>query len=399
MTESSIVRRLRAIAGSDIQFDITESGVPCVAPSSDATTALILEAASREGWTVRIIGESRWSAPDTQATMLLTASQMQDITYLNAGDLVATAQAGTPWSVLRNRLADVGAWLPIDPPGDERSVGSVVATGTAGPLRCGYGSIGDHVIGTTMVTGDGKVVKPGGKVVKNVAGFDLAKLAIGSFGAFGLITHVTFRLRAIPRSDVTLVTAGQRDRLLATALQLLEHDITPAAMELFSSDPDDDWMLAIRLIGTDEAVATVRDAVAGATDVSFQVEANPRELWQDHASGCLEHPVTLRAGVPPQGLAKALDLVRHDLAGGWTSVSVFPGAIRWSGDVKAEGIKIFRHHGAQHEFPVTVERAPLAYLRDVGHFGAYREGVGRLVERLRSTFDPSGVFAAPVNAT
>ena len=375
--------------------------MPLVAPTSDACAALVLETASAEGWAVRIAGGRAWLLEDPDAAnadFALSSSNLTAVPYLNAEDLVVTVQAGMLWSRLRERLADVGAWLPIDPPGDNRTVGSVVATATAGPLRAGFGGVRDHILGTTLVTGDGKIVKPGGQVVKNVAGFELAKLAVGSFGAYGFITQVTFRLRAIPRSDITLTARGNRDQLLSAGLRLLDQGINPAALEVFASDPDEAWTMAIRLIGTDEAVATARDAVAGATDTVLGVLENPVALWRDHSLASLDHPTTLRVGAPLQGLSAALDLIRHDLVSGWTSVTVFPGTIRWSGTADTERIKLLRHQAAQHEFPVTVERAPHRLLREVGHFGAYREGVGRLVNSLRVAFDPARVFSAPVNA-
>ena len=90
---------------------------------------------------------------------------------MSPADLVATVQAGTPIEALRRRLADEGMWLALDPPGrPERSLGSVVATATAGPLRHGFGPVRDHVLGCTVATGDGRLVRAGGRVVKNVAG-------------------------------------------------------------------------------------------------------------------------------------------------------------------------------------------------------------------------------------
>ena len=400
MPDSPLVQRLRSVVGRDLEIDVGDGGMPLVSPTLDASAALLLQTAAAEGWSVQITGGREWSLTEldgSNADFALSSNHFTAVTYLNSEDLVVTVQAGMPWSTLRDQLADQGAWLPIDPPGDNRTVGSVVATATAGPLRAGFGGIRDHLLGTTFVTGDGKIVKPGGQVVKNVAGFELAKLAAGSFGAFGFLTHVTFRLRAIPRSDITLTARGNRDQLLSAGVRILERGINPASAEVFAADPDDEWTLAIRLIGTDEAVATARDAVAGTPDIGLQILKDPGAMWRDHALGCLDHPTTIRMGTPSQGLSAALDLLRHDLVHGWTSVTMFPGAIRWSGTVDADRLKLVRHQAAQHEFPVTVERGPTELLREVGHFGAYREGVGRVVHSLRAAFDPAGVFVAPVN--
>ena len=141
---------------------------------------------------------------------------------MSPADLVATVQAGTPLEALRRRLADEGMWLALDPPGrPERSLGSVIATATAGPLRHGFGPVRDHVLGCTVATGDGRLVKAGGRVVKNVAGYDLTKLQVGGFGGFGIIAEVHLRLRALPRADVTLVARGTRDTLTSAARDVM----------------------------------------------------------------------------------------------------------------------------------------------------------------------------------
>ena len=125
---------------------------------------------------------------------------------MSPADLVATVDAGVAIGTLRRRLADDGMWLAIDPPGrPERSIGSIIAAGTAGPLRQGFGPVRDHVLGLSVVTGDGRVVRAGGRVVKNVAGYDLGKLQIGGFGGFGVITELNLRLRALPRADQTFI--------------------------------------------------------------------------------------------------------------------------------------------------------------------------------------------------
>src|SRR6476646_4907058 len=113
-------------------------------------------------------------------------------------------------------------WRAVDPPGrPDRTLGSIIATGTSGPLRHGFGPVRDHVLGCTVVTGDGRIVKPGSRVVKNVAGYDLTKLHVGSFGGFGIVTEAHLRLRALPRADVTAISRGSRDAQSAVARDLL----------------------------------------------------------------------------------------------------------------------------------------------------------------------------------
>src|SRR6185437_3809939 len=181
---------------------------------------------------------------------------LDQVTSVSPADLVTTVQAGTTLETLRRRLADEGMWLAIDPPGrPERSLGSIIATATSGPLRHGFGPVRDHVLGCTVATGDGRLVKAGGRVVKNVAGYDLTKLQVGGFGGFGIIAEAHLRLRALPRADVTLVARGTRDALSSAGRDVMAAELVPAALELLSpalaAEPD--WVLAARFLGTDAA--------------------------------------------------------------------------------------------------------------------------------------------------
>src|ERR1043166_1382371 len=150
-------------------------------------------------------------------------------------DPPATAEAGIGCDLLRQQLADRGTWLALDPPGlAGRTLGSIAATATAGPLRQGFGPVRDHLLGVTFVTGDGRLVHSGGRVVKNVAGYDLTRLEAGAFGAFGVIVLIHLRLRALPRADQTLALEGSREDLTQVAEDIAAAGIQPAAHELMS---------------------------------------------------------------------------------------------------------------------------------------------------------------------
>ena len=192
----AIFTRLRALLGTTgVDRDI--NGVPRATPDSGDALSLVCRLAHEEGWKIRIEGRGTWLPSDAPADLAVSTRALEQIVSVSAADLVATVQSGTPLEALRRRLADYGMWLAVDPPGrPERSIGSVVATATAGPLRHGYGPVRDHVLGCTVATGDGRLVNAGGRVVKNVAGYDLTKLQVGGFGGFGIIAEVHLRLSA-----------------------------------------------------------------------------------------------------------------------------------------------------------------------------------------------------------
>src|SRR3990167_634740 len=151
-------------------------GRPRVAPDTIENAAGVLALASAEGWSVQLVGQGSWGLPSATADLVVTTTGLDTIPRIAAADLVATVQAGVSLAALNRKLHEAGIWLPWDPPGGpDRTIGGIIAAGTAGPLRLGVGPIRDSLVGCTIVTGDGRILRPGGTVVKNVAGYDLTR--------------------------------------------------------------------------------------------------------------------------------------------------------------------------------------------------------------------------------
>jgi glycolate oxidase FAD binding subunit len=245
-TERSVVPQIRAAltaACSAIREAIPQDAVAGVmpalvaSPSSTAEASALLGAAAAHDLAVVPRGAGLglgWGLAPTRCDLVVDLRQMDQVIEHAAGDLVARVQAGTTIGHLAAVLARAGQQLALDaPPG--ATVGGVVATGTAGPRRFRYGAARDLLIGLTVVRADGVVAHSGGKVVKNVAGYDLGKLLSGSQGTLGLITEATFRLHPLPGS-VVYVTAefGASDRPGATAALAAAAGsaLVPSAVEL-----------------------------------------------------------------------------------------------------------------------------------------------------------------------
>jgi glycolate oxidase FAD binding subunit len=396
-----IFARLRALLGPS-SVDRDADNLPRATPESSEMLALVCRLAHDEGWTIRVEGRGTWLPADAPADLAVSTRALDTVVSVSAADLVATVQAGATLESVRRALAERRMWLALDPPGrPERSIGSVAATATAGPLRQGFGPVRDHVLGCTVVTGDGRIVRVGGRVVKNVAGFDLAKLHVGGFGAFGIITELHLRLRAQPELDVTLVQRGQRDSLTGAARELDEAGLTPGAVELLSpalaAEPE--WVLTVRLTGLADAVRPEVAAVSSTAPGSWHELTADRAaaLWALLARGATGGPVTLRLGVLGPGIDEAIDLVTTELGEGLLAAGPAGGGLRWTGETDSERIRALRRALAAREIPLTLERAPWITRRAVGHFGAYREGVGPLVGRLRETFDPGHCLAVALD--
>jgi len=396
----SIFMRLRHTFGESM-VERDRDGRPRVVPDSTEGVAELCTLAHANGWRVRVEGQATWMPADAPADVSLTTRGLARIVHVAAADLVATVEAGVSVAELRQELHAAGAWLAIDPPGrPERTIGSVVATGTAGPLRHGLGPVRDHILGGTIVTGDGRVIRAGGSVVKNVAGYDLTKLQVGGFGAFGVVTQVHLRLRALPERRVTLVARGERDLLTHQARALSERQLDASALELFSPAlaAEAEWVLALELTGTEAGVeAEATRAMEGAETAWSRLDFEAgTTFWQAAARGALAAPLTFRLGVFADGLDEMLDLLAEKLDTGLVSAGAGQGLLRWSGDASVEALRSVRHLAAEREIPLTLERGPWAVRSAFGHFGAYREGVGRLVSKLRGTFDPDPTFAVAI---
>jgi glycolate oxidase subunit GlcD len=236
-----------------------------VAPQSSEAAAQVMRLAMKENLAVVPAGAVTWidaGNPMSRADLLLTTRRMTRVISHEPADLVATAEAGVRLLEFQKHLAQAGQWLPIDPPDDGRAtLGGVVATGLGGPHSLGFGRPRSFVIGMRVVLSDGRSIKAGGNVVKNVAGYDLCKLFTGSYGTLGLITELTFKLRPLPAETRTIVASGSLASLL-TAGRRVSNQLFPVAVELLSPRmaeyleiaSESDYALMVRFAGSSRSV-------------------------------------------------------------------------------------------------------------------------------------------------
>ncbi|MDX6743473.1 FAD-binding oxidoreductase [Actinocorallia sp. A-T 12471] len=203
-----------------------------VRPETVEEAAEAMRKAHADGVTVVPRGNGtrlHWGNAPRSCGLLLDTRSLDRVIEHAAGDLVVTVEAGLPVARLQELLAPARQQLALDSPLDS-TVGGVLATASAGPRRLLYGTPRDLLIGVTVIRADGEIVKSGGKVVKNVAGYDLGKLYTGSFGTLGLIVRASFRLHPVPDQSV-FVTAVEPDPLRAV-LALLHSPLVPSAIEV-----------------------------------------------------------------------------------------------------------------------------------------------------------------------
>jgi glycolate dehydrogenase FAD-binding subunit len=212
-------------------------------PPTFEQAATTLGGASGEGRTVRIRGAGTklgWGAVTAAADLELWTTGLNRIVEHNVGDLTAILEAGVPLADAQRTFAAAGQMLALDPPlavshdsPSGATIGGIAATGDSGPLRHRYGAPRDLIVGATVALSDGSVARSGGKVIKNVAGYDLGKLLAGSFGTLGVILSVSVRLHPLHEEATTVLSAANEPELLgAAALALSASQVEFEALDV-----------------------------------------------------------------------------------------------------------------------------------------------------------------------
>jgi glycolate oxidase FAD binding subunit len=228
----STARDLDAVGGSQARY--------VGAPASTNEAAALLRAAAELGLAVVPRGSGsrlHWGTPPSTCDLIVDTRRLNQVIEHAAGDLVVTTQAGVRLDDLAKTLATAGQRLALDPPSTAQhgtgTIGGLIATGAAGPLRYRYGTPRDLLIGITVVRSDGVITKSGGKVVKNVAGYDLGKLFAGSYGTLGLITEATFRLHPRPETSTWITVDCSNPAHAAETVRVMsDSPLAPSAIEL-----------------------------------------------------------------------------------------------------------------------------------------------------------------------
>jgi glycolate oxidase subunit GlcD len=316
----------------------TEPQSPSLPNSTEQISELIKSAAAR-GEAITPAGGRTLLNTDPTGSSLIDLSRFNKIIEHEPADLIAIAQAGVTLTAFNEHLAQNGQWLPLDPPDDGRAtLGGIVATGLGGAQQFGYGRPRGSVIGMTVVLADGSIIHAGGRVVKNVAGYDLCKLFTGSYGTLGIITELIFKLRPRPAREATVIAIGTNADLLHAGRALIEARLFPVAVELVSSafgkrlniDADESSaVLLLRFAGNDKAVAyQVEQALVllqNSSIDSTEVLSEDSQLWRAVAAlPVKEHPSSVTRVLP----TRLADSIRSFDGNALWQVGVADGRIR-----------------------------------------------------------------------
>ena len=308
---------------------------------SPSSTALVVEAirdARAAGRALRIVGGGRWldAGAPCDAESRLELGGLAGIVEYEPGDLTLTARAGTTLESIDRATEAHGQWLPLDPMGPRSgTLGATLATASYGPLAAAFGTPRNQVLGCELVTGAGDVVRAGGRVVKNVAGFDITRLMIGAWGTLGALTEVTLRVRARPEADATVAIALGGAASLEHACRWLQTSeyaplaaelLTPALAGRLGIPASNAPVLLLRIGGNAAYLRGALHAVAMLGDVA----PVPNEVWAALATSESSADASLRVSAKPARFTTLWPAAREvvERAGGVAHANVRRGVVR-----------------------------------------------------------------------
>jgi glycolate oxidase FAD binding subunit len=379
-----------------------------IEPASLEEAAEALREATAEGRRVVCRGggsKLAWGSPPTAADAILSTTALDRVLEHAEGDLIVRAEAGVRLDALQEVLAKAGQALALDPPEPGATLGGIVAAGASGPRRQRYGTARDLLIGITVVLSNGTVAHAGGKVVKNVAGYDLGKLFTGSLGTLGLIAEVTFRLHPIPDALAGVaLEVPDPDDAGAAAQALLHAQLDPTALELDWPDPAGPGRLVLLVQGRSPAVLEQARAAAGL----LQAHGAPELLEQPPGLGDRpwqgagpEAAVGLKAACVPTELPGVIEDLWAAARGAGLGVALRAHAgvgVTYAaldgGDVGALATAVEEARGrlARRGGSLLVLRAPLEVKRRIDVWGPVGDALP-LMRRVKERFDPAGTMS------
>jgi len=402
------------------QQTFTKALAPGLLPEAVAYPQSLEELAAIVAWAerdqVRLLpvgsgSKLKWGGLAQGTQVVVSTARLNRILDHAVGDMTVTVEAGIPFQTLQAALAQHNQFLSIDPAyPDGATLGGIVATADTGALRHRYGGIRDVLIGLSFVRADGQIAKAGGRVVKNVAGYDLMKLMTGSYGSLGILSQLTFRLYPIPEASETVVLTGTGGAIAQLTETLLLSSLSPTALELLAAPTVAALglgkgmgllvrfqSLAVSVAQQGEQVLAMGHRLGLVGDrLSDQPEA---DLWQQLRTRWDQPPqseaITCKIGVwPSHGvtvLEQVNDLIPLDL--GTLHAGSGLGLLQTHGDaVTPQTLQEIRHRCETHGGFLSVLEAPVAFKQTMDVWGISRSSLP-LMQRLKQRFDPQPILS------
>lgn len=412
-TKNVSLEDLQKIVGEEHAREATEEDVvDGVAPSfvaepgSTEEISELMKLASEEGLTAAPRGSGTkmdLGNPPRDLDLIVSTARMNEVIEHTPGDQVVRVQAGLKLQDLQEQLASADQMLGIDPPETRAgaTVGGIVAANSSGPRRYSYGTVRDLIIGITVVLPDGTIAKAGGKVVKNVAGYDLSKLFTGSLGTLGVIATCNFRLHPKPEASRTVAVEMSDTLSAGQAAQAIVHaQLVPSAMELHWSEEQKLLSILIEGIppGVEAQAETTSYLLKGFGEVRTLSDEEVEDLGPLDPPGAGNEEVAIQISAPPAELTGVLDSVlgateRRGVspritghAGTGTTYVALSGGDE---EARVHVVEELREIWVRRGGSVVVRKAPPSTKSRLEAWGPVGDYLG-LLRRVKDKFDPGG---------
>ena len=382
-----------------------------VFPQTIDTLATIVRRASQEQWRILICGSGsklNWGNPSHNIQLVVSTQKCDRLIDHAVGDLTVTVEAGMKLAELQNILRSQKQFLPIDPSySDSATLGGIVATGDTGSWRQRYGGIRDLLLGISFVRADGEIAKGGGRVVKNVAGYDLMKLFTGAYGTLGLISQLTFRTYPLIKSSLSLAISGKPEAIGQLSQTIRNSGLTPSAMDLLSNSVVEqlelgkDIGLIVRWQTIPESISQqTAEVKAIATKLDLTVksyqERGEIELWQKCATATnrpkSDTAVTCKIGISPTAAINFLQL--KEITKNNVAVRIHAGSGIGQlqlNNADHQSIAKMRSLAQENYGFLTILDAPKATKQKLDVWG-YRGNAVSTMQTIKNQFDPQNIL-------
>ena len=384
-----------------------------IRPETPDQVAQALKNASDENRAVIPLGGGTmldYGGPLHRADLCISLEKLNRVLDYQPANLTVRAEAGITLDALNATLAQHGQYLPLDPPCPSRAtIGGILATNASGPLRARYGAARDLLIGIRVALTHGEIVRGGGQVVKNVAGYDLPKLFIGSLGTLGIIVEATFKLAPLPKKTATLLAHfDDFERAAAVTARILQSPLLPLSVELFNRTAGaqfgwrDSFALAVRFGGIEGAIARQLSDVENWSRENGSLETARMEddaaLWARVRDFIADHSTVLKIGVLPTQIAqagKAAEEIaaQHKLTCSMTAhaIGIVLVALDGEADQMVQCIAELGEVANSLRGHLIVQRGSRALRERVDVWGPSRSDWA-VMQKLKHEFDPNGVL-------
>ncbi|MGB2927132.1 MAG: FAD-binding oxidoreductase [Limnothrix sp.] len=377
-----------------------------VIPHNRAALGEIVKTAQQEKKTIIPCGNGSklaWGGVTSGADWLVSTKKLNGILEHAVNDLTITVEAGLTLAALQKHLAAYNQFLPLDPsfPADA-TLGGIVATADAGSWRQRYGGVRDLLLGITVVRTDGEFAKAGGKVVKNVAGYDLMKLFTGSYGSLAIATELTFRLYPLQELSQTILVTGSNANIAKACQRLMDSVLTPTGADLLSQalmqqlDLGNSFGLLVRFEAIQESItAQINELEAIAAALSLQTQSQPETLWRKISATIHQSPVYCKVGVLPTHATELLTLCETltDGAGsGMIHIKSGLGLLHFPHAKFLRQFQEVRQFCQQNQGFLTVLDAPYSLKTQFEPCG-YNGSALPLMKKIKQQFDPNNLLS------